>query len=396
MIEALSSNKKFKDTEKMYQFIPNQFKYLTKTKKIQYLGLNLKTDVLINICNEILIKYLCTENLSFNLWSILLKQKYGKHYNYYFKYLVEKEFIFLVSNYYVGKKARTYKLNVNMLKDIKRCYVTDKVLLKKYSTEFLNQSFLYFNKSPIDVKIRELLVNDLSSISIDYDNALKYIENNMKHNQTKYFKNLNSINSIKTGHLYFKFDQYGRMHTNFTNLKKEIRDNFLKIDNEEIHEIDMRNSQPFFFTKLLKEEIGEDNFDENCNRFVDLVENGLIYDEVMEKVDFIKTRNEAKILMYKVLFGTNNLKNKDNQEFKKIFPSIFEYLVELKSMDDSYKELSHNLQKLESDFIYGKIVTTIKEKYPQIKLFTVHDSVIFPKKYKNEVELIFNILKKEI
>jgi hypothetical protein len=396
MVETISPNLMIKnEKEKMYQFIPKKFEFLTKTKKIKFKKINLKTDILINICNELIIKYFCTDDIKFNLWSILLKKKYGKYYNYYFDYLLEKEFIFRISNYYVGKKARTYKINFKMLEDIIRCFITDKILLKKYSENYLNQSFLYINKSPIELEIREKLVEDLKYVEIDYDKALKFINENIKHDKFKYIKNLNAIDSIKTKHLYFKFDSYGRMHTNFTNLKKEIRNNFLKIDNSPIYEIDLKNSQPLFFTKILENEIGEENFDLNCKRFVSLVKNGLIYDELIDKIDFIKNKEQSKISMYKILFGTNNLRNKENKEFKKLFPSVFEYLIELKSIEDSYKELSHTLQKLESDFIFGNIVKTIKNKYPNIKLITVHDSIIFPFKYKNEVELIFNQLKNE-
>lgn len=396
MVETISSDLIIKDDkEKMYQFIPKQLEFLTKTKKIKYNGINLKTDILINICNELIIKYFCTDDIKFNLWSILLKKKYGKNYNYYFNFLIEKEFIFKVSNYYVGKKARTYKINYKMLENIIRCFITDKILLKKYSSDYLNQSFLYVNKSPIELEVREKLVEDLKHVEINYDNSLNFIKKNLKSDKFKFIKNLNAIDSIKTGHIYFKFDSYGRMHTNFTNLKKEIRNNFLTIDNNPLYEIDLKNSQPLFFTKILKDEISVENFDSNCKRFVELVENGLIYEELIDKIDSIQTKEQSKILMYKVLFGTNNLKNKDNKEFKKIFPSVFSHLIELKSIDDSYKELSHTLQRLESDFIFGNVVKTIKNKYPYIRLITVHDSIIFPLKYKNEVELVFNKLKNE-
>jgi hypothetical protein len=333
----------------------------------------------------------------FNMWSVVLKKKYTKNYNLYFDYLIQKKFIMLVSNYYVGKKSKTYKINIDYVYDVKRCNITDKILLKKYSNDYLNQSFLYFNKSPIDVEIRTKLVEDLKHIQIDYDKSIECIKKLKKEDYRKYIKNYNSIDSIKTKHIFFKFDKFGRMHTNFTILKKEIRNNFLKIDGEEITEIDIKNSQPFFFTKILKEEIGVEYFNDECFKFVNLVNNGLIYDYFKENIEFLKSRNDAKLFTYKVLFGTNNLDIKENFEFKRLFPTIFNYLVELKSLGDNYKEMSHSLQKIESEFVFGVIVKKIKEKYPHIRLFTVHDSILFPKKYKTEINLLFNnIMKNEL
>lgn len=399
MIKNIDSIKQISDEkDKMYQFIPTEFDYLTKSTKIPYKNINLKTDILINICNELIIKYLSTSDLTFNMWSVLLKRKYTKNYNFYFDYLLEKKFIYLVSNYYVGKKSKTYKVNKDYLINISRCVITDKVLLKKYNADYLNQSFLYFNISPIDIEIREKLVNDLRYVTLDYDNAISYLnscKNDME--KTKYMKNLNSIDGIKTEHIFFKFDRYGRMHTNFTILKKEIRQKYIKIDGEETKEIDISNSQPFFFAKLLKKEIGIEHFNQETMRFYELVKNGLLYDEIESKIDFVNNRDDSKMLMYKVLFGSNNESNKENKEFRNLFPSIFEYIKEIKSLDKNYKEMSHTLQKLESRFIFDKVIRKIKSKYPHIKLFTVHDSITYPKKYHNEVSLIFNsYLKKEL
>ena len=46
------------------------------------------------------------------------------------------------------------------------------------------------------------------------------------------------------------FDDFGRFHTNYTILKKEIRNNYLTISNEMLIEIDVKNSQPLFFAVL--------------------------------------------------------------------------------------------------------------------------------------------------
>ena len=91
-------------------------------------------------------------------------------------------------------------------------------------------------------------------------------------------------------------------------------------------------------------------------RYSDLVKSGLLYDDIVANSN-LETRNEAKELIYKVLFG-NNLKTnrKINKIFKNLYPSVYEYILEFKESRTTYKELSHELQKMESDFIFNNVI----------------------------------------
>lgn len=379
--------------DQITQFIPRQFSWITKEKKIRYNNINLKTDYLINIMHELILRYLTTNETIHRIWSIILRQKYGEHYNHYIKWLVDNDFMFLVSDYYVTKKTRTYRLNITYF-DITKCKVNDKILLKKFNKEFLKRSFTNNNNSPINNELKEKLVNDLYHVNIDYDKSIKLIENkwfNGEITKEKHHLNTISIENIKNKYIFFKFDDFGRFHTNFTILKKDIRDNFLTINNEEITNIDIKNSQPLFFSIFLKNEIGIDCLNKECLNFIELANNGLIYNYLCDKYDELSTRNDAKLLVYKVLFGSNNDNDKENKIFKDAFPTILNYIIEFKEIKyNSYRELSHQLQKLESNFIFEKVVKQIYERIPDINIFTVHDSIYYPKKHKDMVELIFN------
>ena len=99
-------------------FCPDNFTYLSKTAYIDYNGKQLKTAILLNIMNDIIIKFQLNtdddydvDDYEFNLYSKILLQRYGKFYKNYIDFLVEKSFIKMKSNYYVKKKARTYVLN---------------------------------------------------------------------------------------------------------------------------------------------------------------------------------------------------------------------------------------------------------------------------------------------
>lgn len=377
----------------LWQFLPKEFEYLLDQKTITHSGYTLKTDYLVNMMNELVVKYLFNNDESYNLWSTLLKRRYGKTYNIYIDYLLEKKFMKLISNYYVGKKAKTYKLNITTL-DITRCKVYDKTLLKKYNKDYLYRTFTSEQESPIPLNLRKKLIDDLYYVDIDYEKSFKWL-NDRKNDNTldieKYYRNLSAIDGINTGHIFFKFDPYGRLHTNFTVLKKYIRHNYLTIDGEDIDEIDVRNSQPFFFGVVLKNEIGEETSNKEILKYIDSVKNGLIYDEILQAFpNEITTREQAKTLMYIVLFGNNaDRMGKETRLFNKLYPNVCEYIKDFKYFSDSYKSLSHRLQLLESDFIFGKVVTEIKQKFPHIRLFTIHDSICYPIKYKEEIGIIF-------
>ena len=383
----------------LFQFIPDKYTYLLKTPKIQYKGINLKTDYLINIIHELILKYyfqkdeILEKELKFNIWSTLLKEKYGSKYNYYIDYLVDNHFMIMVSDYYKNQKARTYKLNLKSLQFITKCKVTDNILLKKHSKEYLKKTFLNYTNSPIPLDIREKLVNDLYKVQIDTDGAIDYL-NKLKENRhiehIKYQKNMISVENLGINNIFFKFDEYGRMHTNFTVLKKEIRKNYISIDGLPVYELDISNSQPLFLVLLMIDKLPlSEMIKPDVSRYIELVKTGLIYDELVKK-GVVKTRDDAKIMMYKVLFGRNGHKKKENILFGKEFPTVYKFILDYKENAKDYKVLSHDLQLKESDFIFNKVIRHLMKSHPDMIIFTIHDSIDIPIKYKDEVDVIWN------
>ncbi len=251
-------------------------------------------------------------------------------------------------------------------------------------------SITEINNSPIPLEIRKKLVEHLIKIDIDYKKSLDFLDDlksDKKIEMSKYKKNEISIENINIKNIYFKFDSFGRFHTNFTILKKEIRNDFLSINNEQITELDITNSQPLFFAILLKKEVPAINGD--TQRYFDLVKNGLIYADIIENTR-IKTRKGAKELMYKVLFGNNEENKKENKIFKKLYPSVHEYIIEFKTEKKNYRFLSHQLQRMESEFMFNNLVSEIIKTYPRMIFFTVHDSILFPKSYRKNIKVIFD------
>jgi len=382
--------------EYLYQFIPNRFLYLTKIKKISYKEKKLKTDYVINLINEFMIKFFFSNDLlslKVNLWSIILRKKYGMNYNYYIDYLIDNGFIKMVSNYYVSKKTKTYQLNYFDVGKLMRVKIYDKILIKKFNKNYLERNITEYDNNPIPLKIKKKLISDIYRVDIDYDGALSYLKKLNTDNlidDNKYYKNFLSINGIKDNHIFFKFDSYGRFHSNFTILKKEIRNKFLKIDGGDVCEIDIKNSQPFFLSLMIKKHMNDWNKFDDVNRYFFTANNGIIYDDIIENVDLVKNRNDAKLLVYKVLFGKNGDFIKSSKIFGKIYPNVLKFIQKYKIDKGDYKSMSHELQRIESDFIFNNIINKLMNEYPQIKIITIHDSIIFNCKYYNIVNDIFN------
>lgn len=377
----------------MQQFLPASFNHLTLAPTIQYKGANLKTDYIINIIHELILRYDITEDSCHNISATIMKKKYGKTYNLYIDYLLDNRFLYMSSDYCVSKKTRTYRLNVSMLHDRIRVDVTDKFLLKKYSREWITKTLVDMFDSPIEPDLRQTLIDDLYHVRINHKEACAWVEAEKASglmDDAKYSKNKHSIDCINSGHLFYKFDSYGRMHTNFTVLKKHARTNFLTIDGLPLDEIDINNSQPFFLGVLIRNELTEERISNEIELYIDTVNNGLLYDELTDRYPGeLKTRKDAKMMVYKVLFGVNCDRAPESKMFRDSFPAVYDFIKEYKKLNGDYKRLSHELQRLESNFIFNNVARRVKDAFPHIRLFTVHDSIMFPSKYREEVGIVF-------
>jgi len=366
-------------------------KLIGDNKHLMFNGKKIKCDYLVDLTHTLMMKYFNTKRLKSNLSSLILKEKYGAYYNYYIKWLIEHDIIKMTSNYCVGKKTKTFQLSRNCAKDSIRRKTYDRVLLKKKKMNILSDNLDKTNYDWIERDIRLKIIDDLSYVEIDYKKAQSILENMDGENLAK---NEFSVDAIHFGDLYTHFDKYGRVHTNFTTLKSDIRNKCLTIDGEEIDELDIRNSQPLFLAIL----IDKHNDVLNCvddgeyNFFKDLVCNGEFYDYYMSNSD-IEKKKLAKRSVYKVLFG-RNLDDNDNITFREMFPTIHDFVCKYKETygedNGTYKVLAYELQRSESNFLFNNIIKEIMIKYPYIKIFTVHDSIAYPSKYTHEVKEIFD------
>lgn len=385
-----------KNKTHLLQFLPNRLEDIKNKKTIEYKQYHLKSAYLIDIVHSLIIKYYYKNSNIYRINAVVLKRRYGTIYNQYINYLIDNNILILRKNYKIGRNSRIYSLNEEILtSSITRFKNKDNILLKKYRNRLLDfkDDIELSEESKIDSDVQIKMVSDLFHVDIDVDRSMSFLSSIADKDINIFNINSYSIHAISQKQIFHHFDKHGRLHTNYTTLKSFIRKNCLLLDGETTCEIDIPNSQPLFFTKLLqnyKEYIDYKELD----FFINLTKKGTFYNYIMTELKM--SRKESKSFVYKILFGRNISSDLDSKKFKSLFPSIFRFIQQYKKEKGDYKVLSHILQLMESNLIYNKIIKQLMILYPDMRILTVHDSIIIPFKYKKEVSEIFNdFLKRE-
>ena len=383
--------KKLEEKKHSLQFLPSRMEEMSRIKTFEYKGSRLKSAYAIDIVHNLILKYYFKKDNSFSLMSTILKEKYGHLYNYYMEWLLDAGIIVMARNYNAGKNARVYKISDSILKgSIKRYVNKDSVLLKKYKNKVSQVEEDGLRDGLIDPEIKAMLVDDLFYTEVQFDRAIFYLDN-VAHNDTDiYNRNRYSVECVNDKHIFYHFDGYGRMHTNFTILKSFIRKNCLLLDGEETHELDIKNSQPLFLNKIIRDSKTKWVDPEELELFKTLTVNGTYYQYVMGHIG-TSDKKKVKEMTYKVLFGKNMHNSTADKVFKELFPTIHNFIRLYKKDRGDYRILAYELQKAESNLIFNKIVRHIKDHCDDIKIVTVHDSIIVPKSRKEEAEAIFKM-----
>lgn len=219
-----------------------------------------------------------------------------------------------------------------------------------------------------------------------------------------------------------------RLHTNLTNFPSNLRQ-FITYDGWDLVSYDVKNSQPYFLIVFLerfnevrikkifnriynsKKSIMSDRineslcckeFQENYFRIKDLILKGDLYEYLTKIFDFkmkndkyvVKAYNKkidknylkycdskrdaCKQVFMKILYSPNNRKSSHYKRFESEFPKFCELLHLLKTSTnrkDSYKKFPKLLQQIESDCILDFVTKNISKEFPNMPMFTVHDSI---------------------
>lgn len=384
MSGGIQEERRTKEKKTLLHFIPDSLMDLMGSERISFKGRSLKTVYLSDIIHTMLLKYHFDEVNSFTLSSLVLKDRYGQDYNHLIDYLILGGYIRMTKNYSAGKRSRTYTLTDKVLGSaLRRRQTEDRVLLRKYAKRYYQGGVEM--DTPIRVDIRKTLVSDLERVSVNMEDALDIIEEIP--DRLSLDRNLYAVHAIDSGHLFYHFDHYGRMHTNFTILKSEVRKTCLLMDGAPVSECDVPNSQPLFLYLMIKKSKTKWVDEEELRFLGDLLSGGDFYD-YFARFAFL-SRKEAKELIYKVLFGRNRWNSRADILFKEHFPTVHRYIMLYKKENGDYRTLAYRLQREESLFIFGEVLPDIYQRCPGVPVVTVHDSIVFPSYVEEEVKEIF-------
>lgn len=392
MVSETSIRKKLAAKKSSLQFLPAKMLTVSTSKSFEHNGRTLKTAYAVDIVHNMILKYYFRKENSFNLHSTILKEKYGHQYKHYMDYLVDVSVIEMTGNYLAGRNSRIYRIKPDILKgEIKRYVNTDSTLLKKYRNKVSQVEEAGIHDSLIDPDIKARLVDDLFYVDVDYSTSIFFLDHLKDKGGEIYNRNVYAVQCIDGKHIFYQFDDYGRMHTNFTILKSFIRKNCLTIEGEPTHEIDIKNSQPLFLTKVIEQTGTKWVKDDEFELFKYLTRKGIYYQYVMD-CSGIKDRKLVKEWTYKVLFGRNSSNSKADKLFISLFPTIHNFIKLYKREQGDYRILSHELQRAESNLIFNGIVRTVTERLPEVRMVTVHDSIIVKRQHRQAVQEIFDEL----
>ncbi len=181
----------------------------------------------------------------------------------------------------------------------------------------------------------------------------------------------------------FKKDEFsGRIHTNITNLYKQLRA-LLRVDgqDEPLVELDIRNSQPLFLAiAALKAKVQD-------KKYLELCESGQLYDYLALELGM--SRDSAKkelMLYYFAKNGHRSVLKELKQLFEKQFDSIASYLTKIKSKD--HKRAAKQMQMAERQLIIDNVCVKLFQQRKDLFVTTVHDSLLVRKSDSDLAEAV--------
>ncbi len=361
-----------------------------------------------------------------------LRQDGIHNYNEYLNYLMECGVIETDNQFIVGQKSRGYRLTKLYHTPVKEAKETGikRVNLHRYLREIKSRKKYHYLSKYFDDGM--LTIDFDQSIDFIGDKLKKSTKENMAHKIMKHNTGFYCISMIHHKDYFFFADETGhRVHTNLTILPKELRQ-FITYDSQSLSAVDIKNSQPYFSTILFQPKFYEKSSPFNiydiipvnspCKKvkpitqsilrqatptitllislgaaekqevggYVSTVANGLLYERYQvtynESYNTQITREQAKKKLFLVIYSAEGCYRKEKKVFSSLFPTVSKIFSIFK---ERYHEcLAVLLQRIEAYIILDKACRSISSEYPQIPLFTIHDSIVTLTGYEQKIKPI--------
>jgi hypothetical protein len=248
-------------------------------------------------------------------------------------------------------------------------------------------------------------VNYLKQLTMD-NGFIDFINYTYAIEPNKYYSALASAVRIENKDFFYSIDNTsGRFHSNVTNMAKGLRQ-YLRINGEQLVNIDIKNSQPFISTLLLTNPGKVAIFTKNkafalllrtlkapkkqdVSDYISLVVSGEFYEFLMGeflKKGLVLSRSETKVQVLRILFARNRTPKdethkKARQIFRDTFPTVHKIFSKIRGNDKgdnftSFKRFAILLQRIESHLILKIILKRVYNELPGVIALTIHDSFL--------------------
>ena len=361
-------------------------------------------------------------------------------YNQYIDWLVEQEVIFRAEDRIIGHSSNKYCFSDFILSSLKDDTSPETVEMEALGTDTIIVS-KSVQQSPIYMENEHLLKWFDDKLVIDFEGAKNYIqylvfyENeyfDFTHRKVHWNHQISALHH-KVFHATRNEESDFRLHTVLTSLKKIFRP-FVTYNGQKLIGYDLKNSQPFFLIFLINsiinnndiinnileriynkkvinsfmlqklwERLSTKGFIEEYVVFKNWVLDGRIYENMTgiitpdqhlgsfytykynERLKYKvreihdSSRNTMKGVFFTLLFCGIKTKDKHYHTFKKAFPNLVAVMDIFKMKNNA--DFSRILQNIESECIIDYVTRKIAKEYPEMPLFTIHDSISTTENY---------------
>ena len=300
--------------------------------------------------------------------------------------------------------------------------VRSKILLKRLEKCAMQRKEVQM-RDPVVADVHE----NLKHFSIDRSKATKsLIESGVTGKRLdRELRKIDRFNSVERSEtsLFVVRDDYGRVHTNVTQLKKEVRECALSCDGKPVSEVDIKSSQGAFLCYIIDaylkgdpavlgrnarsfiamdprapDWLGRQQLEREFADFRGKLERRELYEffagEMSQDLDLDKVvgRDEAKHAFLATLFSGIVLDPDGDPQWhacRRVWEEKFPKLLALVDMMKvaNYRSLAYEMQRMESTFVFDVVVPAIRRELG-CPYCTVHDSIIVPSEYGDAAKKI--------
>jgi hypothetical protein len=380
-------------------------------------------------------KEIVTDDGYVRLYSKLL-QKVARNYTDYFRYLIATK-ILESNESYCPKHSKGYRFTKHFAEidikgiEVENIWLSNRLRKSQALTPIKKKKYAHLIKWYSGLQINETLALDfiLEDFNRKRNNPAfrdKDRFGNEKHPFSQYKSASVNIGRLSTGDYALSIDDnVHRLHSVLSNMRKEIR-HCITFKGQQLVSVDIKNSQPYLSTAILCEsfwdwgrklhpfynylnikDIGKAKVDSifkakhsidsyimlcksaesqsasDLQLFRQIASKGEFYEYLMKAFEQDLgingiTREQAKKMVFQVLFTDNRFLGQKDAEpkrlFKKLFPTVYELFRRIKRHGNEL--LPCLLQSIESYLILEVITKRIAREKPGLPIFTIHDSIV--------------------